>query len=55
MDHAHKLGYWIRFYTLDGFVPADSRGWNNGYNFGSVAAARRRWRAVLDAGVDLIA
>src|SRR5207248_1957064 len=22
VDHAHKLGYWIRFYTLDGFAPA---------------------------------
>ena len=21
VDHAHKLGYWIRFYTLDGFAP----------------------------------
>ena len=26
VDHAHKLGYWIRFYTLDGFAPAESKG-----------------------------
>jgi hypothetical protein len=55
VDHAHKLGYWIRFYTLDGFAPADNRGWDAGYNFGSAAAVRLRWQAALDAGVDLIA
>jgi len=55
VDHAHKLGYWIRFYTLDGFAPADSRGWDAGYNFGSAAAVRLRWQAALEAGVDLIA
>src|ERR1039458_695833 len=26
VDHAHKLGYWIRFYTLDGFVAGGERG-----------------------------
>jgi hypothetical protein len=60
-DHAHQLGYWIRFYTLDGFNPADSsdhandRGWGAGYNFGSRERVETRWKAAIDAGVDLIA
>jgi hypothetical protein len=55
VDHAHKQGFWIRFYTLDGFAPADDQGWGNGYNFGSRAAVEARWKAALEAGVDLIA
>jgi hypothetical protein len=55
VDHAHRLGYWIRFYTLDGFATADNLGWSAGYNFGSREAAAARWKAALDAGVDLIA
>ena len=53
--HAHKLGYWIRFYTLDGFSSAENLGWDQGYNFGSRQAAAIRWKAALAAGVDLIA
>jgi hypothetical protein len=55
VDHAHQLGYWIRFYTLDGFAPSEDQGWGNGYNFGSRSAAQARWKAALQAGVDLIA
>ena len=56
VDHAHHLGYWIRFYTLDGFGPGgDKGGWGNGYNFGSREAVEARWKAALDAGVNLIA
>jgi hypothetical protein len=54
-DYAHSLGYWIRFYTLDGFTPADDQGWGASYNFGSDAAVRLRWKATRDAGVNLIA
>jgi hypothetical protein len=54
-DHAHKLGYWIRFYTLDGFKPADDQGWGTSYNFGSQAAVILRWKAAISAGVNLIA
>ena len=54
-SRAHDLGLWLRFYTLDGFSPADDRGWSAGYNFGSAEAARQRWRAAYSAGVDLIA
>ncbi len=55
VNRAHKLGYWIRFYTLDGFSEEENRGWDQAYNFGSLAAAKLRWKAAYDAGVDLIA
>lgn len=55
VDHAHALGYWIRFYTLDGFTQQENHGWDQGYNFGSESSARQRWKATLEAGVDLIA
>ncbi len=55
VDHAHRLGYWIRFYTLDGFGPAEDRGWGQDYNFGSREAVLARWRGALRAGVNLIA
>jgi hypothetical protein len=55
VDRAHSLGLWIRFYTLDGFADADNKGWTLSYNFGSVSAARARWQAAADAGVDFIA
>jgi hypothetical protein len=55
VSHAHKLGYWIRFYTLDGFTPADNKGWDQNYNFGSREAAALRWKAAVAAGVNLIA
>ena len=53
--HAHQLGFWIRFYTLDGFAPGTGQGWDASYNFGSFAAVRLRWQAAIDAGVDFIA
>lgn len=53
--YAHEQGLWIRFYTLNGHGAAESRGWSAGYNFGTLAAARRRWEAAVKAGVDLIA
>ena len=53
---AHDAGLWIRFYTLDGYDPADnSGGWGSGYNFGSIEAVRVRWRAAIRAGVDFVA
>lgn len=55
VDRAHRLGYMIRFYTLDGFGPAEDQGWGNSYNFGSLAAVQKRWKAAIDAGVDTIA
>ncbi len=55
VDHAHRLGFWMRFYTLDGFSVEENRGWDKGYNFGSREAAKARWKAALGAGVDLIA
>lgn len=55
VDHAHRLGFWIRFYTLDGFAEKDNKGWDAGYNFGSRQAVELRWNAALAAGVNLIA
>jgi hypothetical protein len=52
---AHRLGLWIRFYTLNGHSPNDSRGWSTSYNFGLLAAAKTRWQAAIAAGVDLVA
>jgi hypothetical protein len=55
VDHAHQQGFWIRFYTLDGFTAADDQGWDKNYNFGSHEAVLARWQAAWDARVDFIA
>jgi hypothetical protein len=55
VDHAHGLGFWIRFYTLDGFSRDENKGWDAGYNFGSREAVALRWKAALRTGVNLIA
>jgi hypothetical protein len=49
------MGYWVRFYTLDGFAPGEDQGWGNGYNFGSKQAVILRWKAAIAAGVNFIA
>ena len=51
---AHAHGLWVRFYTLNGLA-GDREGWTASYNFGSLDAARLRWRAAIDASVDFIA
>jgi hypothetical protein len=55
VDYAHEQGYWIRFYTLDGFNAEQDRGWDENYNFGSMDRVIPRWQAAIAAGVDLIA
>jgi len=55
VDHAHRLGFWIRFYTLDGFRESEDQGWGNGYNFGTSEAVLERWKAAVSAGVNFIA
>lgn len=57
VDHAHAMGLWIRFYTLNGHdrVEEASRGWDAGYNFGSQERVLVRWRAAIQAGVDFVA
>lgn len=54
---AHEAGLWVRFYTLNGHREADAErlGFSPGYNFGSLEAARERWRAAIDARVDFVA
>jgi hypothetical protein len=53
--YAHLQGLLVRFYTLNGHTAAASRGWGESYNFGDLEAARLRWRAAAQSGVDLIA
>lgn len=55
VDYAHRQGYWIRFYTLDGFDEKQDRGWDAGYDFGSMRQVIPRWQAAIGAGVDFIA
>jgi hypothetical protein len=55
VDNAHRLGLWIRFYTLNGHDPGAANGWTASYNFGSKAALDLRWDAAIRAGVDFIA
>jgi hypothetical protein len=55
VNHAHRLGFWIRFYTLDGFRSGEGQGWGDNYNFGSREAVEARWKAAIAAGVNLIA
>jgi hypothetical protein len=57
VDSAHQAGLWIRFYTLNGHSTeqGERMGWSPTYSFGSIEAARRRWRAAIAARVDFIA
>ena len=57
VQHAHVDHLWIRFYTLDGATKEQlsCNGWFHDYNFGSLDAARVRWRAAIAAHVDYLA
>ncbi len=55
VDHGHAMGFWVRFYALDGFAPAEDQGWGSSYNFGSREAVTLRWKAAIAAGVNFIA
>ena len=55
VSRAHEQGLWVRFYTLNGHAAEASENWTASYNFGSIDAARTRWRAAAQAGVDFIA
>lgn len=55
VQQAHAQQLWIRFYTLDGFRTSENLGFTAGYNFGTLSAARARWRAAVAARVDFIA
>lgn len=55
VERAHSMGYWIRFYTLDGFDPQKNEGWGASYNFGSRDAVLPRWKAAISEGVNFIA
>jgi len=51
MDLAHRRGFRVRFYCLNGHTGAPL----GGYRFASDEAAQIRWAASADAGVDWIA
>lgn len=53
--NAHRLGYLVRFYTLNGHAADQGEGWGSSYNFGSMEAVRSRWQAAYQVGVDFIA
>jgi hypothetical protein len=57
ITRAHQLGYWIRFYTLDGGSAEqfERMGWFVEYNFGSSNAAVQRWKVAVQDGADFIA
>jgi hypothetical protein len=57
VEVAHRAGLWIRFYTLNGHSTSDGErlGLTPSYNFKSLDAARVRWRAAIEAGVDFVA
>jgi hypothetical protein len=55
VNRAHRLGYLVRFYTLNGHAASEHPEWTASYNFGSFEAVRQRWQAAMAAGVDLIA
>ncbi len=55
VGRAHKMGLWIRFYTLNGHSAEADRGWTASYNFGSLDAVRARWRAAIRTGIDFVA
>ena len=57
VKHAHEAGLWIRLWTLNGHPEGEEKasGWSTGYNFGSIEAARARWRAAIAAGADFVA
>jgi len=55
VKRAHDNGLWVRFYTLNGHGSDANNGWSNSYNFGTLDAARARWRAAIEARVDFVA
>jgi len=55
VGRAHAMDLWVRFYTLNGHPAGAGQGWTDSYNFGSLDAVRRRWRAAIDAGLDFVA
>ena len=54
VDYGNRLGYLVSFYCLDGYSDSENQGWDKGYNFGSLDAARIRWNAVIRAHADFI-
>jgi hypothetical protein len=56
VNHAHKMGYLVNLFVLDGVDPSAGRahGWDDDRNFGSYDQAMIRWKAAARAGADFI-
>jgi hypothetical protein len=54
IQYGHRLGYLMSVYCLDGFTPNENQGWEDEYNFGSMAEASLRWKAAIAAHADFI-
>ena len=54
VDIGHRLGYFVSFFCLDGYTPAEDQGWDKSYNFGSKEKVMPRWQALARAHVDFI-
>ncbi len=54
VDYGHRLGYYVWFYSLDGYTESENLGWDKDYNFGSKEKVLPRWKAVVRARPDFI-
>jgi hypothetical protein len=53
-SQAHKSGYLVGFYHMNGHAPDAGQGWEDASNFGSLEKGKLRWNACIKAGVDFI-
>jgi len=54
VNYAHKMGYFVGVWCLDGFEPGKGLGWGEGNNLGSLQAVTIRWKAAVKAGTDFV-
>jgi len=55
VEYGHRLGYFVSFYSINGFTESENQGWTNEFNFGSRNSALIRWKAAAKAHADFIA
>lgn len=54
VNYAHKMGYVVGVYCLDGYTADQNQGWDKDYNLGTHDAATTRWKAAKEANVDFV-
>jgi hypothetical protein len=54
VDYGHSLGYFVGFYSINGFTEQQNQGWTAEFNFGAPEAALVRWNAAIKAHADFI-